>query len=110
LNPPLVQLNLSNNNLEPYSGKVIGKALPFNTHLAFFDLSNNRLGNEGIDAILKPIARQKFAVMQGIASSKLKMKMRKLRFNNNGHDMEIFKLVKAIMIASNDIFIEIDNK
>lgn len=38
------------------------------------------------------------------------MKIKRLRFNNNGHDMEIFKLVKAIMIASNDIFIELDNK
>jgi len=106
----LVHLNLSNNNLDPYSGKAIGNALPFNSHLTFLDLSNNRLGNEGIDAILKPIARQKFAIMHGIVSSLLKMKIKRLRFNNNGHDMEIFKLVKAIMIASNDIFIELDNK
>lgn len=48
--------------------------------------------------------------MNGITSSKLKMKIKKLRINNNLHNSEIFKFVRAIMIASSDILIDLDKE
>lgn len=40
-------LNLKSNSIGPIGGEAIGKALSYNTTIAWFDISDNAIGEEG---------------------------------------------------------------
>ena len=59
-NPPLVTLNISNNNLESECAMLLAESLQFNNRLKVLNVSKNKLGDFGIEALLRPLIKQKF--------------------------------------------------
>ena len=59
-NPPLVTLNVSNNNLDADCAILLAESLKFNDRLKILNLDKNKLGDKGIMELLKPLIKQKF--------------------------------------------------
>ena len=59
-NPPLVTLNVSNNNLDAECAIILAESLKFNDRLKILNLEKNKLGDKGILELLKPLIKQKF--------------------------------------------------
>lgn len=64
-NPPLVTLNVSNNNLDAECAIILAESLKFNDRLKILNLEKNKLGDKGILELLKPLIKQKFELFSG---------------------------------------------
>lgn len=63
-NPPLVTLNVSNNNLDADCATLLAESLKFNDRLKILNLDKNKLGDKGILELLKPLIKQKFDLFE----------------------------------------------
>jgi len=59
-NPPLVTLNVSNNNLDADCAIILAESLKHNDRLKILNLEKNKLGDKGILKLLTPFIKQKF--------------------------------------------------
>lgn len=59
-NPPLVTLNISNNNLDSDCALLLAESLQYNDRIKVLNVSKNKLGDLGIETLLKPLIKLRF--------------------------------------------------